>query len=155
MGTKFLFFEKNDDVATPKELYDDLDKIYQFDFDPCPLHPTYNGLAIEWGERNFVNPPYSNIVNWIAKGIKEMEKGKLSVFLITARTNSKYWFEYVFPNATNVVFLEKKVKFGTYEKPMPIPIVLVEFDPKKFKIFDAGQFGGIQSFSLSNSRKKT
>lgn len=41
-------------------IYDELNK--EFDFDPCPLHHNiedWDGLKIEWGKVNFINPPYS------------------------------------------------------------------------------------------------
>lgn len=44
-----------DDWATPKELYDLLDKEFDFDFDPCPLNPNFDGLEIEWGNNIFIN----------------------------------------------------------------------------------------------------
>jgi hypothetical protein len=48
--------------ATPKDFYNKLDKEFHFDFDPCPLNHDLNlwdGLKIEWGKCNFINPPYS------------------------------------------------------------------------------------------------
>ena len=56
--------EHSDNWATPKEFYNKLDQEFNFDFDPCPLNlgvitPENDGLLIEWGLSNFVNPPYS------------------------------------------------------------------------------------------------
>ena len=48
---------------TPKEFYDKLNKEFNFDFDPCPLNhdvSKWNGLEINWGGANFINPPYFN-----------------------------------------------------------------------------------------------
>lgn len=42
-----------DDWATPSELYNQLDKEFNFDFDPCPINPTFDGLSIEWGGGEF------------------------------------------------------------------------------------------------------
>ena len=52
----------NDDWKTPQDLYNSLDKEFHFDFDPCPFKhdiTLWNGLEIDWGKINFVNPPYS------------------------------------------------------------------------------------------------
>jgi hypothetical protein len=61
-----------------------------FDFDPCPYPiPTgFDGLTCEWGQRNYVNPPFGSIMHqgkkkgptaWMRKAIEEQAKGKLSV----------------------------------------------------------------------------
>ena len=50
-----------DDWATPRYFYDELNKEFDFNFDPCPYQHNiekWNGLEIEWKERNFINPPY-------------------------------------------------------------------------------------------------
>ena len=42
----------SDDWATPPDLYEELNKKYNFDFDPCPFHhdtDEWDGLEIEWG----------------------------------------------------------------------------------------------------------
>ena len=63
---KYLMKKRNmnpqDDWATPPRFLESLDKVYKFDFDPCPwMHDTeeWDGLKIEWGTCNFINPPYS------------------------------------------------------------------------------------------------
>ena len=50
--------DSHDNWATPKEHYDTWNQEFNFDFDPCPLFSTFDGLSIEWGQRNFVNPPF-------------------------------------------------------------------------------------------------
>lgn len=71
------------DWKTPKVVYQVLDAEFRFDFDPCPPNPQFDGLAIDWGEVNFVNPPYGReLPKWIRKGFEESQKGKVCVFLI-------------------------------------------------------------------------
>lgn len=127
---------KNDDVQTPKWLYQALNERYSFNHDPCPFKwkgevegGAPNGLSSEWGTRSFVNPPFSQIKVWLKKGLEEYQKGKLVVFLISARVNSKYWSDLVFPNATGIQFLQGFFKFQDFERPLPVPIAVVEFDP--------------------------
>jgi len=43
----------------PRDFYDKLNKEFNFDFDPCPLYSNFNGLYVEWGRSNFINPPYN------------------------------------------------------------------------------------------------
>ena len=85
----------NDDnnYATPPEVYERLNKKFNFDFDPCPYAENEiitDGLKIEWGKSNFVNPPYSQKEKeaFVKKGVEEMKKGKLSVFLIPVSTST-------------------------------------------------------------------
>jgi hypothetical protein len=70
---------------SPPEMYAALDAEFNFDFDPCP-NPRpegFDGLSVEWGQRNYVNPPFTGGVGqWAKKGLKELAKGKLSVFIL-------------------------------------------------------------------------
>lgn len=114
--------EHADDWATPKEFYNKLNKLFDFDFDPCPFqHDTnlWNGLDVEWGERNFVNPPYSRKLKeaFVLKGIEEMNKGKLSVFLLPVSTSTKLFHDHIQPNAKSIQFVRGRIKFiGTNTK---------------------------------------
>lgn len=63
------------DWKTPKSFYEELDKEFNFNFDPCPVDPKFDGLNIEWKERNFVNPPYGReLPKWVKKSFEEREK---------------------------------------------------------------------------------
>lgn len=142
---------KKDNIATPETFYDELNKEFHFDHDPCPLKRIKgrDGLKDEWADRNYVNPPFSKISKWLEKGVNEMlVHGRLSVFLITARTNSKYWFEWVYPYAAEIRFLEKGLKFRGYKKAMPIPMVLVVFDKRRLKRRDFSSVDRIEFYSL-------
>ena len=46
---------ENDNWGTPKALYDKLDAEFHFDFDPCPLRSTFDGLSSCWGYDKYVN----------------------------------------------------------------------------------------------------
>src|SRR3990167_4110032 len=91
------FSSITDDWSTPKDFYMALDAEFSFDFDPCPIesYPKFDGLKIEWGKRNFVNPPYSNLKAWCKKAYEEYLKGKLVVMLIPSRTDTIAWHDYV------------------------------------------------------------
>jgi hypothetical protein len=77
---------------TPPDLYAELDAEFHFDFDPCPypLPEGFDGLTCEWGQCNYVNPPFGSIMHdgkkkgptaWVRKAINETYKGKLSVLV--------------------------------------------------------------------------
>ena len=50
------------------------------------------------------------------KGIEEMKKGKLCVFLIPVSTSTKLFHEWIKPNATEIEFLKGRIKFGKLDK---------------------------------------
>ena len=77
---------------TPPELYETLDKEFNFDFDPCPfpLPDKFDGLTCDWKNSNYVNPPFGSIIHqgrkkgptaWVRKSIEENKKGR-SVVLV-------------------------------------------------------------------------
>ena len=114
---KNIHINNDDNYATPPELYNELNKEFNFDFDPCPYNEgeiINDGLKIDWGKSNFVNPPYSQKLKeqFIIKGIEEMKKGNLSVFLIPVSTSTKLFHDYIKPNASEIRFLKGRVKFG-------------------------------------------
>lgn len=76
----------SDHWQTPDWLYNELNDVFNFDFDPCPINADFDGLSIEWGRSNFVNPPYNRIdkPKFIHKAIEEYHKGKTCVLLIPA-----------------------------------------------------------------------
>lgn len=72
---------------TPPELLHELNEEFHFDFDPCPypLPVGFDGLTSEWGNSNYVNPPFGSIIRdgkklgptaWARKAIFEQSKGK-------------------------------------------------------------------------------
>ena len=105
--------EHSDNWATPKELYDNLNAEFGFDFDPCPLHSDFDGLAIEWGKSNYINLPYSRQLKeaFVIKAIEESKKGKLCVMLLPVSTSTKLFHKHILPNAKDIRFLEGRVRF--------------------------------------------
>jgi hypothetical protein len=116
-----IHINNDDNYATPPELYEELNKRFNFDFDPCPYQhdiEKWDGLEIEWGNSNFVNPPYSKKLKeaFVKKGIEESKKGKLCVFLLPVSTSTKLFQEYIKPNATEIEFLRGRIKFGKIDE---------------------------------------
>ena len=71
--------------VTPPEMMTDLDSEFHFDFDPCP-HPRpdgFDGLLVNWGRRNWVNPPFTGgVMSWVKKALAERNAGKMSVIIL-------------------------------------------------------------------------
>ena len=77
---------------TPPELYNQLNEEFAFTFDPCPYPKPedFDGLDAEWGESNYVNPPFGVVIHkgkkkgataWARKCIEESKKGKKVVMV--------------------------------------------------------------------------
>jgi hypothetical protein len=126
---RVLFSSQSPHWPTPVCLYADLDKEFQFNFDPCPLENSgVDGLETDWGTRTFCNPPYGHKVGrWLAKGYVESKKGKLIVFLIPSRTDTQWWHNYCM-KAKEIRFIKGRLKFGGAKFNAPFPSALVIFD---------------------------
>ncbi len=83
--------EKREHWIIPPDIYNPLDQEFNFDFDPCPY--PFNGVdgtEVEWGQSNWVNPPFRKAdgqfgkgpTAFIRKAIEEQKKGKTSVVII-------------------------------------------------------------------------
>ena len=77
---------------TPPELMAQLQLEFDFDYDPCPFPKPkdYDGLDAEWGQSNYVNPPFGVVMHqgkkkgataWARKCITEYQKGKRVVMV--------------------------------------------------------------------------
>jgi hypothetical protein len=77
---------------TPPEVMEPLQAEFNFDFDPCPcpIPEGFDGLTCEWGQSNYVNPPFGSIMHegkkkgptaWARKAIAEHKKGKTVVMV--------------------------------------------------------------------------
>lgn len=121
-----MFSSLKQDWKTPKDFYEGLNKEFNFDFDPCPPNPNFNGLYVDWKNSNFINPPYNEIAKWLAKGYQEVLKRKNCVFLIPSRTDTKWWHEYVM-KADEIRFIKGRLKFSGHKNSAPFPSCIVVF----------------------------
>ena len=82
---KKIHINNDDNYATPPSFFAKINKDYKFDFDPCPYcegEIEVDGLKIEWGQSNFVNPPYSQKLKeaFIKKGLKKARRVSFAFF---------------------------------------------------------------------------
>lgn len=111
----------SDNWATPPFFYEELNQEFGFDFDPCPFNHDlnlFNGLEIEWGSMNFVNPPYSEKkatgylkTSFVKKAIEQASKGKVSVLLIPVSTSTKLFHNYILPNKKEIRYPKGRIPF--------------------------------------------
>lgn len=122
--------ENTDQAAcTPDYIYNALHAEFDFKFDPVPVNPTFDGLAIRWDNPSFVNPPYNQLPAWIEKGLDEMRRGVTSVFLIPFRPHRTFFHTLIEPNASEIRFLEDRVVFKGYKRPARFGVCIVVFRP--------------------------
>lgn len=113
MNKKTRSMHHSNHWATPADFYELLNAEFQFDFDPCPLFADFDGLVIEWGERNYINPPYERKAKqaFIEKSVKEKNAGKLCVMLLPVSTSTRAFHEMILPNMTEIRFVKGRLSF--------------------------------------------
>jgi hypothetical protein len=110
--------------ATPKALYQQLDAEFSFTLDPCPLDtPTLDCMRPWTGERVYCNPPYGTE---IAKYLVKAWEAECAVYLIPARTDTKWFHEYCL-KASEIRFIKGRLKFGDSKNSAPFPSMVVVF----------------------------
>ena len=125
--------------GTPQHLFDTLDEEFNFTLDPCATPETAkckkfytkedDGLSKDWiGERVFCNPPYgTEIKNWVKKC---SESEAVVVMLIPARTDTRYFHEYIYQKQNvEIRFIKGRIKFvgkqkGSGAAPFPSMVVI-------------------------------
>ena len=139
-----LFTSNSDEWATPQDVYDMLDKEFNFDLDPCATEENHkcekyyttetDGLLKEWGGyRVFCNPPYSNIAAWVEKAFRETRNDNtLVVLLIPARTDTRYFHDFIYQR-TEIRFIKGRLKFGDSKNSAPFPSMVVIFRGAKIR----------------------
>lgn len=132
-----LFSSETDDWATPPEVFAALDQEFHFDLDPCADESNHkcdrfftvqnDGLKQSWGgSRVFCNPPYGRTIGqWVRKAYEEGHKaGTLVVLLIPARTDTRYFHDYILHRA-EIRFIPGRLKFGDAKNSAPFPSMVV------------------------------
>ena len=142
---KVMFSSKSDEWETPQSFFNKLNKTYKFTLDPCSTSQSAkcekyytledNGLSKSWkDEIVFVNPPYGKIKDWVKKAHDEsINNGAVVVMLIPARTDTRYWHDYIMEEADSIYFVKGRLKFGNSPNSAPFPSAVVVFDRTKFK----------------------
>lgn len=143
---KVMFSSNSNEWATPQEFFDELDKEFHFTLDPCATKDNAkrkkfytieeNGLLQDWGgEIVFCNPPYGrDIAKWVEKAYYESRKSNTTVvMLIPARTDTKYWHEWIFPHASDIGFVQGRIKFGDSHNSAPFPSAVVVFENRQIR----------------------
>ena len=150
MVDKALFSSETTEWGTPDELFDGLDKEFNFNLDPAATKVNAktdyfydiesDGLFKSWyihrflelaseKGRVFCNPPYGrNVGEWVAKADEEFRSGnaELIVMLLPSRTDVKWFHQYIYnkPNVS-IRFIKGRLTFKGAKHPAPFPSMLV------------------------------
>ncbi|AJE12597.1 DNA N-6-adenine-methyltransferase [Clostridium botulinum] len=140
MNTAVMFSSETDLWATPQDFFDKLNKEFNFDLDPCATHENakcskyftkeIDGLKQDWqGYKVFCNPPYGRVLkDWVKKCYEESLKPNTTVvMLIPARTDTKYFHEYIYHKVKEIRFVKGRLKFGDAKNSAPFPSMVVVF----------------------------
>jgi len=147
MVDKALFTSDSEEWETPQELFDQLNKEFNFRVDVCATPENAkckkyytkeeNALNKTWSFYGtcWMNPPYGrNIGLWIEKAYKESLQGADVVCLLPARTDTKYFHRFIWDKDKHkprknveVRFLEGRLKFGGSKNSAPFPSMIVIF----------------------------
>ena len=115
----------------PQNTFDELNAEFNFTLDPCSTKENskckkyftkeHNGLSQSWdGEVVFMNPPYGREIGmWIEKA---RHSKACVVMLIPARTDTKYFHEFLYQkDDVELRFLKGRLKFGNAINSAPFP----------------------------------
>ena len=129
-----MFSSSTDLWETPQDFFDKLNEEFCFQTDVCALPenakcpkfytPEDDGLSKNWGGTCWCNPPYGRkIGEWIKKA---SEAKATVVMLLPARTDTKWFHEYIYGKA-EIRFIKGRLKFGNSKNAAPFPSMVVIF----------------------------
>ena len=137
-GIDVLCSSASDEWETPQYLFDSLNDEFHFTLDPCSTdqnakcdkHYTkeQNGLKQDWsGETVYCNPPYGRqIGDWVRKCFEHFIGGGIAVMLIPARTDTKWFHEYVYGKA-EIRFIKGRLHFSGSKWNATFPSMIVVY----------------------------
>lgn len=104
-----------------------------------------DGLAEMWhelvepgGRRPiFVNPPYSNMVEWAKKVVAEANEGCEIILLTNASVETAWCQDLIWPNATAIVFPRRRLRFVGEVNDNPWPTMLTYFGRRAERFLQA------------------
>lgn len=136
---KVITTSKSNEWQTPQSLFDILNAEFAFTLDAaatahnakCKHFYTRQQDALKqpWTGIVWCNPPYGNaIAKFIQKGYEQAQRGATVVMLIPARTDTRYWHDYVM-KAAEVRLIKGRLYFTQHGKtgPAPFPNAIIVF----------------------------
>ena len=135
----------DDTWTTPRPFFDKLDAEFNFGLDAAALQSSTlvpdnwygpdhldetrrDAFTREWGKDTgkpiWLNPPYGRTIGlWMRKASLEAWGGATVVCLVPARTDTRWWHEFVIQH--KVRFIKGRLKFGNHKNSAPFPSAIV------------------------------
>jgi phage N-6-adenine-methyltransferase len=149
MNSAVMFSKASDEWSTPQDLFDALHAAFNFGLDAAATYENAkcsrflsDALGSSWRDLTSVdraiwlNPPYSQCREFIAKAAAEAKKGCTVVCLVPSRTDTRWWHEYVWDRekhqpreGVEIRFIKGRLKFGGATAGAPFPSVVIVFRP--------------------------
>jgi phage N-6-adenine-methyltransferase len=98
-----------------------------------------DGLKQSWkNETVWLNPPYgADITDWLVKCVESMDRVNEIWVLVPARTDTKWFHEWVLPYAQCVYFIKGRLNFesgaAVKNSTAPFPSMLIWYHPTRYK----------------------
>jgi phage N-6-adenine-methyltransferase len=126
---------------TPQEFFDKVNEQYHFDLDVCASPDNAkcdkyyseedDGLSQVWEGSCWMNPPYGReIEKWVKKA---SESKTLVVALLPARTDTKWFHDYILGKA-EITFIKGRLTFSKYGR-APFPSMLVIWNSHDIRLY--------------------
>jgi site-specific DNA-methyltransferase (adenine-specific) len=136
-----LYSSRSEEWPTPQTFFDALNCEFHFTLDPCATRNNakcgrfftkrQNGLEQCWGRhRVFCNPPYGrSMCDWARKCFEASRGGATVVLLAHARTDTRWFHNWVYGKATEIRFVRGRLKFGDGKQSAPFPSLVAVYRP--------------------------
>ena len=144
-----LYSSRSEEWPTPQSFFDQLNEEFRFTLDPCATRSNakcgryftkrQNGLEQNWGRhRVFCNPPYGREMRaWARKCFEASRRGALVVLLAHARTDTRWFHDWVYGKAAEIRFVRGRLRFGDGTQSAPFPSLVAVYRPSTFQRTDA------------------
>lgn len=138
--TSGLMSSLTDEWGTPQDLFDELNKEFNFEVDVCANAGNHkvanyfdeekNGLDQDWVGSVWMNPPYGRTIKeWMRKAYESSLAGATVVCLVPSRTDTAWWWDYAMKG--EIRFIRGRLKFvdntGKPGLAAPFPSAIVIF----------------------------
>lgn len=142
MNKEVMFSSATDNWETPQNFFDKLNAEFHFDLDVCADESNHkcdkyytkqqDGLTMPWKGIVWCNPPYGREIGlWVRRALFASVGGATVVMLIPARTDTKWFHDYIYKRENvEVRFVKGRLKFGNSKNSAPFPSMVVVFKPQ-------------------------